>query len=171
MSPDRTKRYSLKDVEKIVVAICGQDEENNFLRMFSATPDGKISVKDLNPAFYDRNPLVKNNIWVSSVAAHASTVRWSYTVPTDRKAYVSLAHGKINATFGAGKKASIGVTLNGDNLFLYGVDDVIAGAFNSDSRFLGLYSLEGDVWEGNTFHNDGAAHAMKIGLVCLEFDA
>jgi len=121
-------------------------------------------------AFYDRNPLAVVKDWNGTVGSHSSTTRWTYTVPTDRKAYVAIANGKLNNAFSAGKKGSVGVTLDGVNIFLYGVDSTNSSAFNYDSKFLGLYVTEGIVFQGSTFHNYTSTHPLKIGLVCLEFD-
>lgn len=41
------------------------------------------------PAFFDRNPGPKTSMYsAGGVAPHASTTRWSYTVPVGRKAWV-----------------------------------------------------------------------------------
>lgn len=39
--------------------------------------------------FFDRNPLTVDQNYQSQTAPHAQTVRWTYTVPANRKAFVS----------------------------------------------------------------------------------
>lgn len=41
------------------------------------------------PAWYDRNPAGQNNIYTNTVAPHAETDRWTYTVPSNKKAWLS----------------------------------------------------------------------------------
>ena len=44
------------------------------------------------PAWYDRNPSIQvKNYSAAGVAPHTSTLRWSYTVPSGKKAFLELA--------------------------------------------------------------------------------
>jgi hypothetical protein len=46
------------------------------------------------PAWYDRNPVHVTKSYVgSAVAPHSATSRWSYTVPSGKKAMVELLRG------------------------------------------------------------------------------
>jgi len=130
--------------------------------------------KALKQFFIDRNPKEIHEKWGGTVSNHASTERFNYTVPTNRKAFIATVGAKINKAFTATKKGSCTLTLNSDvdAIYLYGQDSDTATEFNAETIVLQFYVLAGTYLKGFTFHNDDVIdHPMAIFLLAFEFDA
>ena len=50
------------------------------------------SLASARPQYYDRAPATKSQLYSATLAPHADTQRWSYTVPAGYKAYVETAY-------------------------------------------------------------------------------
>lgn len=64
------------------------------------------------PTYYDRAPATKGQIYDQTVAPHANTIRWTYTVGAGIKAYVETAFVQMTRVTAATTAANINVYIS-----------------------------------------------------------
>lgn len=131
------------------------------------------------PSYYDRNEVPKSFRYIATVAPHTTTVRWTYTVPVGKKAWmdsalawlgrataaapVALAFGWVRYTPSGGSAT----TMVNTTLATNGVND------NQQSLLSSLGAMvAGDVVEGLTVDTStGGTVTYDVNLKYAEFDA
>jgi len=125
---------------------------------------------------YDRNMDAINNFYTASLAAHAWTVRWSYTVPANHLYENGLAFSTIVtaiATAGDAVSTDVRTNIGGAgmrtifNLWHFSTVDAATCLTITASFCL----KAGDAMEGRTYSNDTVNHAIAVGTIGMEFDA
>ncbi len=136
-----------------------------------------VAYGQARPVYYDRNPLTNRISYVAgSVAPHGSTSRATYTVPTGRKAFVSLIQGELlrqTAAAPAGDAQFIVRDLTGgahyltQDILTNGVGDKAQAVMGANMTMLAaevIQILTGDGSIGGTFY-------YSITAQSVEFDA
>lgn len=131
-------------------------------------------------AWYDRNPLmISNDFATSSLAPAGNTSRWSYTVPSARKAALesSLANviRETAATTAAYSAFTIQYTPSGGGgitIVRAGFNNNAVGTQGLDSKGSVGYLLAGDNIQGFTFDASTAGTLRgDVAVKVTEFDA
>lgn len=130
-------------------------------------------------AYYDRNPLDVVNQYIAAIAPASLTVRWTYTVPAARKAYVESAFNlcirETVATTAGDAWSEVTVTPNGGaNTFLGAAvfnGNVVGNQGQSSLGSVGLLQA-GDALIGKTLDNSsGGTVQFAVASKATEFDA
>jgi len=131
------------------------------------------------PAEYDRNPATKlNNYLSTAVAPHASTSRWSYTVPAAKKS--KIGHGQANllrdvasGTPGVAV-AYINITPSGGAASTLAYSTGTAGGANTGQNTVvggGQYLEAGDSAEAKSADpSTGGSYVIALLMTITEFD-
>jgi hypothetical protein len=132
------------------------------------------------PAWYDRNPSQVLLWWtVNNQAPHAETVRWTYTVPSGKKAMLEALDGLIciiTAATTAGRR-SIYVKLTRPSVgsaFIFNLQILTNNVGDVQTKGLGtsLLMLAGDILEGYTSDGStGGTADYRLMAKITEFDA
>jgi hypothetical protein len=129
--------------------------------------------------WYDRTPLAVMNNYQQTVAPHVTTVRWSYTVPAGRKAYLETAHCSLLRAVVAAPANFAAVqqkyTPSGGSTGVYVISGINTNnvgdqfALQVGASFLGF---AGDAFEGSTVDQSvGGTTIMRNFAKLTEFDA
>lgn len=132
------------------------------------------------PAPIDRNPINRTlSGSASSAAPHATTIRFSYTVPANRKATCQAARAAVQrntaATTPGAVQSAIRYQPNAGALFAYlnanvvtnGVNDVSDQSLPSMGDMLAGDYIDGEDADGSTGGTTSPSQAIKI----FEYDA
>jgi len=126
-------------------------------------------------AYFDRNADLITTYWGALVAAHATTVRWTYTVPSNHKAIHSVFFGRVTLTIvtaGTYAYARWQVYTTAAGWDPYGIilhiDDGVWGRSTSVTATFAMDA--GDECRGQTYHNDTVDHAFNFSALLTEFD-
>ena len=131
------------------------------------------------PAYYDRNPLMISNNYNQTIAPAALTVRWTYTVPTARKAYVEQQNSALDRATAAGTAAQMFAgtryTPNGGSVAVFTYAVANTNTLNQEfSQLMGgsMVMLAGDKNDAVTsdLSTTGTVEFLLNGK-CTEFDA
>lgn len=158
---------------------------NGLVRLVGATgylfPEIWNSLEVDEKAWYDRNPSSIFRSYVNPLANHAATTRWTYTVPTNRKAYVELAQIYIqkalaNTAFTSARGVLNYVPFGGSNAELMVTYLYTNVQGDKDQNAIGQSILlnEGDVitYQTTVTCTAGEAYTILGGfLKATEFDA
>jgi len=71
---------------------------------FPARRRDRPSESQVSPkaVWYDRNPISRNDCWASiNVAPHSVTTRWSYQVPSGKKALLEVVQARVTRSLAA----------------------------------------------------------------------
>ena len=121
-------------------------------------------------AYYDRNMNALVQQWTGTVGAHASTIRWTYTCPPERRAMVTLVFlrnfGSIQTD---GKRTQVWVQLNG-NAVVFLVHTSTTELETTQTWTAIFYLNAGDVLQGKSFSDDTIDHYLEIATCLIEFD-
>jgi len=163
------------------------DPATGFLRVnaYQAAKDrtvtGTVTVEPSGDmarlAVYDRNPLTIINNYSGSVAAHAWTTRWTYTVPANRTLFHSMLFNYISVVIGtAGKTArcTFEVSTDGGSTYqsyTYLIQDSATIAYLYETITSQFYLNEGEILRCRTFHDDSVNHGFQNSAATTEFDA
>lgn len=139
-------------------------------------PDFSLHIR---PFWYDRNPVHKHLSFHETHTPHATVARWSYTVPTDKKAFIEAVICHVGrATAGTDdKEAAAFITLEKagsgteKTLAYASIIDRNIGALDRCILGQSITLLEGDVIRGKT--GDVSPDGSVIHLVTAkitEFD-
>lgn len=130
--------------------------------------------------WYDRNPQHQLNSYVFlQVAPHATTTRWSYTVPSGKKAFIEfitcMVHKSIVSTSADNAVAQIRITPSGGSATIILITLIRTSAVGSRDRGdigQGPILLAGDLIEAQTYdiNADGNVDYAVVSKI-TEFDA
>lgn len=131
------------------------------------------------PDYFDRNPIIRWQQYVAAgIAPHGGTVRWTYTVPAGKKAYLEngfMQTRRDSVAAPAGQAlASIRYTPNGGTIARFAATDVSTNAVgDKDAVVLGPLALlmVGDVVDSLT--QDGSTGGVMTHIATAkitEFD-
>jgi len=135
------------------------------------TPSGDMARK----AYYDRNPIVIIRAWDGYVGPHTFTQRWSYTVPSGRKAMFAIYHHHIRYDIETPERMAycnnrVSIAGAAAKTFAQTVLGYGMGFSISDSVGVPFLLKAGDVVTGNTGIDDTRYHSMIITGLLTEFD-
>lgn len=162
-----TDPQTVEIVTSIALSIIQSDPA---LLKATVTPSGDMARK----AFYDRNPILIRQIWWGLVSSHNWTQRWSYTVPSGKKAmhYVMTQSVEIAiVTDGRLCKMSHQTEVSG-----------VSYGFAEPAHWYGkgyatniveniIFALNaGNKVKAFTYHNDTVSHNFTLASLILEFD-
>jgi len=144
-------------------------DDYHRLHVFVA-PSGDMARK----AYYDRNMNMVVSAYAASVAAHAWTVRWTYTVPADHSAMHAFGRMRGAVAIATATK------LCGFNLEMYDGSSwgTVASLFHYDNSgtesilhiALPIALAAAEAVRGSTYSNDTVNHTLDIGSYQTEFD-
>ena len=133
----------------------------------------------LNLHWYDRNPKAIWKTYEAAKAPHGDTERWKYEVPTDKKAYMEMAHlwvcrGTAAGTVGYANSYVTYQPKGGSSAFLVlaQLHSNTVGEKNTKNFSVVFTMLEGDVLKGFTSDgSDGGQCIFFNNIKITEFDA
>jgi hypothetical protein len=137
------------------------------------------NVGSSRPNFYDRNPLTPTTTGNQSnlVAPHGNTTRWTYTVPTARKALVGSVHASTNretvAAPAAAQRSFVQRNAAPSSFFAdaYLLNNTV-GAVAQSSVSGGAIILAGDAIAGSDADaSTGGTCSFQTDCLVTEFDA
>jgi len=130
------------------------------------------------PQYYDRNPLqVSQNFTTGGTPPHGSTSRWSYTVPSNRKAFITSAACNVHRATVATTAAEVQ-----GNIQIGNAPPCTCGEFWQNSNVLDNF-VQGSVpltaimlagEQGSALTQDlstGGSMGYSMGWKGIEFDA
>ena len=127
------------------------------------------------PDPWDRNPVSATQSYSgATVAPHSSTVRWTYTVPTGRKALVSAFHISVRRAAAAttASTATAFLMLNGTNVFHVTLVNNTVDATQRLELSAALYLTAGDELRAVTLDSSTGGYIdYNVVAVVTEFDA
>jgi hypothetical protein len=132
------------------------------------------------PAWYDRNPTHKLLSWGQlNVAPHGETVRWTYTVPAGKKAFVESVFAYLRRSAAATTVGRAAVVIwitpsGGSAAILIDVEILTNNVGDSDRQGVGqsLILLPGDTIEARTVDiSTGGTVNYSAAAKITEFDA
>lgn len=139
---------------------------------FPVSPSGDMARK----AFYDRNAISNLNAYkTSGIGAHAETVRWSYTVPANKKCNHTMFSSYVTvaiATAGRFLRLRYGLTPSGGSIYIIDVMIFLSATLPTAAQVdtASFTMVEGDKLDGRTFHDDTVNHAINVVSLSTEYD-
>jgi hypothetical protein len=136
--------------------------QNDFLQAATKSDLNTAGLFSINvnsaarPPYYDRNPkTIYNEYWAYGVTPHTAATRWTYTVPTARKAIIESAQVRVYRST-AGTAASLVYSTiayhptSGTDQFMLVVHIWTNTVGDKDQAFIGLGPMlyAGDIIEG-----------------------
>lgn len=127
-------------------------------------------------AYYDRNPTTLTTLAFASlnVAPHASTQRWTYTVPTGRKAYLSVARVALFRNAAAAPVGNVEDYMVWQNVYPAQLEffNNAAGAYLTDHIPHSIIMLAGqNITAFSSDASTGGTVSHWIDAAAMEFDA
>lgn len=132
------------------------------------------------PAWFDRNPVqVPKNYYSTAIAPHTLTTRWTYTVPTGKKALLEFALVKairsVAATTAGTVYAYLSLTPSGLTVVVLGVIELMANSVGDHDASLVGQSIvlgAGDALLAATLDTStGGTVDYSLAAKLTEFDA
>jgi len=124
--------------------------------------------------YYDRNPAILVYDWNISSGNHANTVRWTYTVPTGRKAMHSFIHEHNDPAINdAGTAARTKLELyDGSawsmlNICVLNFGDGSGVYIDQSAPFI---MIEDNIIRGLSYNSDSINHYNNVTCILTEFD-
>lgn len=130
-------------------------------------------------AWYDRNPLAVWKVYSAAIAPAGATVRWSYTVPVVRKAYLEGGQASVLRQTVAAPvdiaQAFVRYTPSGGSggpLAQANLLNNAVGALDTQNISSSVLGFAGDLFEGVTVDaSTGGTMVVRITAKFTEFDA
>lgn len=113
------------------------------------------------PNWYDRNPSANfKTYWVAAGGPHSTTIRWTYTVPTNKKTLVDAVSTYVRRASAATSASFVGVIIE---------IDPTGGSF----EMICVSFMNGNVIDGGMNAEFGQAGTLNPGSViqCRTFDS
>jgi len=146
----------------------GIDQASDWRSLRLEKPsDGDCSLRVATPP--ERVPSWAACFWTATVAAHATTERWAYTVPSGRRA-ILLAVFFGSTLPSTGKYSTLWITLNTYRLALSLADSTSAIYLPYRTLPMHLWLMVDDVLKGYSYHDSTGNVEMYCNAFVMEYD-
>jgi len=166
-------RVHQEDETKLKGTVTQAAKDRTITGTVTVTPSGDMARK----APYDRNVEVKVSFYSALVAAHGSTIRWTYTVPANHTAILTNIYFSASTVIAtAGKRCVMDIRTEavlGGGLFqkICGLVHYSTTAYvTSNTWSTNVIGIAGAIFRGYTDNNDTVSHYMTNNGTFIEFD-